>query len=580
MKINRHYESIANAIGTRANAVHLVHFVMLQMKQCWVTPPTLNEQSEQFYTPTNICSAILAYLASEHKNPWKVLNDFDLSSSKEIGRIVKSLHDNSATRVVKKFKFAKKSYADIFDDKVGFYSLPKHPWIMRLQENAFPALDTSGILLKRHFCGQSLDSLVIKRRKFPGHIRADLQIAFDRIFQQHPDVKLYGLNPRNMHEGLHFRMLTEEGDHQAVRMGPLTYTEVSISETKTVNCLSNALWLGTNSGTPFAVVLGAPAAYSDSSQIDVEIALPETEQQQAFGQEFLGELERLVQASDCYRGKILSFEQSNDYRGYAAGIKVHELKHVSRDEVILPQETLDLLDRNIINFVQQRPELARRGMNLKKGLLLFGPPGTGKTHTVHYLSRALPDTTTLIITAEQVGMLATYMNLARLLQPSLVIIEDADLIARDRENMDTCEEVLLNKLLNEMDGLRADAEIIFILTTNRPEAIEAALVARPGRIDQAIEYPLPNDDGRRRLAILYAGSQTLSEEVIREVVKRTNQTSASFIKELMRRATQYAIARGENESIQPEDVDTAVQEMLFSGGVFNRLILGGNETQD
>ena len=138
-------------------------------------------------------------------------------------------------------------------------------------------------------------------------------------------------------------------------------------------------------------------------------------------------------------------------------------------------------------------------MSLKKGLLFFGPPGTGKTHTVHYLSRALPGTTTLVITSEQIGILSRYMTLARLLQPSLVIIEDADLVARQRNQMDTCEEVLLNKLLNEMDGLRADAEIIFVLTTNRPEALEEALTARPGRICLLYTSPSPRDKRQSRM---------------------------------------------------------------------------------
>src|SRR5438034_6137387 len=55
----------------------------------------------------------------------------------------------------------------------------------------------------------------------------------------------------------------------------------------------------------------------------------------------------------------------------------------------------------------------------------------------------------------------------------------------------------LNKLLNEMDGLREDADVIFILTTNRPDQLEPALASRPGRIDQAIEFPLPDEQDRK-----------------------------------------------------------------------------------
>jgi ATP-dependent Zn protease len=61
----------------------------------------------------------------------------------------------------------------------------------------------------------------------------------------------------------------------------------------------------------------------------------------------------------------------------------------------------------------------------------------------------------------------------------MVVIEDVDLIARDRGEMGgPCEEALLNKLLNEMDGLREDADILFVLATNRPQELESALAGR------------------------------------------------------------------------------------------------------
>src|SRR5688572_12792394 len=58
---------------------------------------------------------------------------------------------------------------------------------------------------------------------------------------------------------------------------------------------------------------------------------------------------------------------------------------------------------------------------------------------------------------------------------------------------------LLFELLNQMDGLAEDADVLFVLTTNRPDVLEPALAARPGRIDQAIEIPLPDAECRRRL---------------------------------------------------------------------------------
>src|SRR5271156_5327121 len=120
------------------------------------------------------------------------------------------------------------------------------------------------------------------------------------------------------------------------------------------------------------------------------------------------------------------------------------------------------------------------------------------------------------------------MSLARLLQPAMVVIEDVDLIASNREAMGPCEESMLNKLLNEMDGLKEDADILFILTTNRPEQLEGALSNRPGRIDQAIEVPLPDDVGRGKLIQLYGKGLPLSKTIVSEATRRTKGVSAAF----------------------------------------------------
>jgi ATP-dependent 26S proteasome regulatory subunit len=295
-------------------------------------------------------------------------------------------------------------------------------------------------------------------------------------------------------------------------------------------------------------------------------------------EEFFKMLEDSVLKAESYRGKILSLEQSeHSYSGESAGITVHKLRTVERDQVILPDSTLQLLERNVIQFVQQRQRLSQFQQATKKGILFYGPPGTGKTHTIHYLARALAGHTTLLVAAEQVGLLAEYMTLARLLQPSIVVLEDVDLIARDRENMtNTCEEVLLNKLLNEMDGLKEEADILFILTTNRPEALESALSSRPGRVDQAIEFPLPDEAGRKKLIKLYARQAILAEDILAEITTRTAGVSAAFIKELMRRSVQFHIERNGTNELTHEDVDSALDEMLFAGGSLNLKLLGAS----
>ena len=180
-----------------------------------------------------------------------------------------------------------------------------------------------------------------------------------------------------------------------------------------------------------------------------------------------------------------------------------------------------------------------------------------------------------IITAGQVALLGAYMNLARLLQPAMVVIEDVDLIASDRGDLGSCEESLPNELLNEMDGLKEDADILFVLTTNRPEQLEGALTGRPGRIDQVIEVPLPDETGRRKLVELYGKGLSLDAGIIDEAVQRTDGASAAFIKELMRRMAQAGVRRDGGASIQAGDISEALDDMLFAGGKLNVRLLGG-----
>jgi len=289
---------------------------------------------------------------------------------------------------------------------------------------------------------------------------------------------------------------------------------------------------------------------------------------------FFAAIESTLREASTYRGKIISLEVGDNYMGLAASVRVHRLEPIPRDAVILPKSTLDLLDRNVQEFIRHRGELKAIGMSAKKGLLFHGPPGTGKTHTIRYLASNLPDHTTFLITADEMAILKQYLQMARFLQPALVVIEDVDLIARDRAQMrSACEESLLNQLLNEMDGLREDAEIIFVLTTNRPEHLEAALVARPGRIDQAIEFPLPDDDGRRKLTRLYARGATLEAPILEDIVRRTSGFSAAFIKELMRRAAQCALRRTQKPTIAAEDIQEATEQMVT--GTLTAKILGG-----
>lgn len=144
-------------------------------------------------------------------------------------------------------------------------------------------------------------------------------------------------------------------------------------------------------------------------------------------------------------------------------------------------------------------------------------------------------------------------SVARALQPSLVVVEDVDLIAEERE-YHVGENPLLFELLNEMDGLDSDADVTFLLTTNRADLLEKALTARPGRVDHAAELPVPDAAARAMLLRLYRGRLDLDVSDLDTVIARTEGVTASFIKELLRRA---ALVAAEEDDGGPRGADSA-----------------------
>jgi hypothetical protein len=305
--------------------------------------------------------------------------------------------------------------------------------------------------LALHFVKQPLEQLVTAYRSFPVSALVDLQAALDETLSSSSEfgAELVGLHRRFGHETMTFAELLTT-DNYAALIAPLQHVEIDIGEAIPARCLKHGLWLGSTGVLRFALLLSPGMNYGRQTGMHVEIAVPPGEPGAAFSRQLFDRLEKLVKRASSYRGKVISLEQADDYAGHAGAVRVHKLRAVGRGELILPEKTLRLLERNVAEFIQRRSQLKKLGMPVKKGLLFYGPPGTGKTHTIHYLASQLPDHTSLLIAAEQVGLLDHYFQLARFLQPAIVVIEDVDLIARSRENMGgPCEESLLTNSLTK-----------------------------------------------------------------------------------------------------------------------------------
>jgi hypothetical protein len=355
--------------------------------------------------------------------------------------------------------------------------------------------------------------------------------------------------------------------------GPVQYMNVNTDKEK-IACVQQGLYL--ISGEPkLTAFLHPQQGFGGDSNVllDVMAESPDVVT------DFMNTIRTSINTNNIYRGKLLSIDRSESELGSAGrtGLKFHTLPELTRDKIILPEGLLHRIERQTVEAGQYNESLLKAKRKLKRGLLLHGRPGTGKTLTAMYLASAMKERTVMIVTGRGLGLIEASCNLARWLQPSMVVIEDVDLIAQERSTQSDCSMPILFELLNQMDGLADDADVLFVLTTNRPEILEPALAARPGRIDQAYEIPLPDAECRRKLFELYGDGLNLEVSDMEVFVKRTAGASGAFISELMRKAALFAAPEGDPIVVRDKHLDEAMHELLLIGGAMTKSLLGFRE---
>jgi hypothetical protein len=402
--------------------------------------------------------------------------------------------------------------------------------------------------------------------------RPNFQVAID-AWSEGRDVEVVGLPvTQGYRAGL---AELARGSPWVAQLEPsaLEHVTVPLGESESMTCVQSGFWLVRDDEGPLIAMLKSEDRGMGES-LALEVMAPERER----AERALAALWSLMHERNVYRGRVLELRSRHFHEDEGAPLTVRTLPSISREQIVLPDGVLERVERQAFGIADHAERLRASGRHLRRGLLLHGAPGTGKTLTAMYLAAAMRGRTVVLLTGQTLGAVGMSIDLATALQPALVILEDVDLVAMDRDYEPT--NAILFELLNGMDGLDEDHDVLFVLTTNRADLLEPALAARPGRIDQAVELPLPDATGRRRLIALYGMGLDLTMGDDESLIAQLDGVSPAFIRELLRRAALLA-AEGSEGTLRVTEVhlERALSDLRQGADELTNTLLGARPPQ-
>lgn len=456
---------------------------------------------------------------------------------------------------------------------VASYFFAYHEWMIYLAQSE----DRPSPLRERFDKHLKTDAseVAVLSETFESYDHLNVQRALDRFLsrrgRKHDLVGVAGGRTMSLSDLIASKQLS------GLRTGSVDRVNVASGPQTMETCVQVGLYFLVDRGKPSILFVRGPDLTCGRQDCVLEVASADQES----GRAVLEGIRDIIGSSNVFKGNVISFADANIGYASVGPMVFWERPQISSDHVVLPAGLLESIERQVFAIAEHSERLLRGGQHLKRGLLLHGPPGTGKTHTVRYLLASATEHTIVVLTGAALRYVRQACALARLLQPAIVVLEDVDLVARHRDYEGDGNPILFD-VLNQLDGIADDADIVFILTTNRADLLEPALAARPGRVDLAVEIPLPGDDERRRLFRLYSERMRVDSEVEAEVVRRTAGVTASFIRELVRKSALLAASRSGNGKIAVKDTDVmeALDELLDERSALTRALLGQKQSDE
>jgi energy-coupling factor transporter ATP-binding protein EcfA2 len=276
---------------------------------------------------------------------------------------------------------------------------------------------------------------------------------------------------------------------------------------------------------------------------------------------FFAEIERRRQSLSVYRGKVIEPVVNN------AGVQsvgFRKVQPMRAEDLELPPNVKELIDNSIVAFHENRDALSSLGVELKRGVLFHSPPGTGKTSICRYLAGALPNFTVCFVSGRRLLYPRELCRMARYLQPAMLVFEDIDLIAQERDHNGLA--TILGELMNQIDECEPDEQVLFIMNTNSLERLENAVRNRPGRVDQIVDVPLPDPAARARLLRLFSKSFAPDDTALSRVAAATEGATPATLKEVVKRAAVMSLRRtnADGKSTAAPPIQINAEDLLLA----------------
>ncbi|UPV75334.1 proteasome-activating nucleotidase [Halorussus limi] len=263
-------------------------------------------------------------------------------------------------------------------------------------------------------------------------------------------------------------------------------------------------------------------------------------------------------------------EAEKDARAQA--MEIDESPDVTYDEIGgLEEQTREV--REAVEQPLENPEQFETvGIEPPSGVLLHGPPGTGKTMLAKAVANQTDATFIKMAGSELVQkfigegakLVRDLFELASQREPAIVFIDEIDAVGSKRTDSKTSGDAEVQRtmmqLLSEMDGFEDRGEIRIIAATNRFDMLDRAIL-RPGRFDRLIEVPEPDEEARRRILDIHTRDMTIADDVeFDELAKATEGKSGADIESLATEAGMFAI-RDERTEVRQSDFEDALEKM-------------------